>query len=124
MRTIREPVCPDTVTVNGGRIRLTDDRFDLLLFDRAILREQSPLQLLALGRDAPPDHHLEVPWLHEGEELLARVRPKGKWVRGRRVIDARFVRDPDSFHGWSIDYAVEARDHGRRSATAREAAPA
>ena len=73
MTTLRVPLNPDTVTVNGDRVRVSLDRFLLLQFDRAIVREQSTLMLFAHGRRAPLDHHLERDLRRTQPEQLSRA---------------------------------------------------
>ena len=124
MTTLRVPLNPDTVTVNGDRVRVSLDRFLLLQFDRAIVRDQSTLMLFAHGRRAPLDHHLDVPWLFEGEELRARVRPRTKFLRGRRIASARFVPDPSAPFGWSIEVQALTRDETKAHAAERRLAAA
>jgi hypothetical protein len=90
------PVSPKTVTVLGYRVKATDPAWLGLDLSRAILREQSTAGMFLLGPDAPPDHHLDVPWCHPNDQpggwrdgLKYRVRPRRKaW---------RFVKEGDEW---------------------------
>ena len=72
------------VTVLGSKWRASAP-WAGLDFKRAELREQSTLGVFLFGKNAPPDHHLRVPWCHpddqpEGwaDDCWYRVRPASK----------------------------------------------
>lgn len=102
------PVHPLTVRVDGEQWR-TGGTWAGLDFSRAAIREQASIMVMAVGQqEAPPDHHLDVPWCHPADQphgwrdgILYRVRPArpnwrfnqredGRWVlrRVRKVRDA------------------------------------
>lgn len=90
------PISPKTVTVLGHRVKGTDAAWLGLDLSRAILRERSTLGVAMLGPNAPPDHHLDVPWCHPEDQpagwndcCMYRVRPRREgW---------RFVKEGDEW---------------------------
>src|SRR5690348_15194193 len=105
--TIRLPVSPETVTVLGSRVKVTDAAWLSLDLPRAQVRDKATIMVYICGYDeAPYDLHLCTPWIHpsdrydgwEGseDECFYRVRPRaragGRW-QGRRVKAVRIERD-------------------------------
>jgi hypothetical protein len=84
-----------TCTVNGSSYSKPSAAWDGLDLNLAEVREQSTLMLAITGKDAPPDHHLDVPWMHpEDRPKMAddpdawcfyRVRPRYRYRRFRFV---------------------------------------
>ena len=68
------------------------------IWDKAILRETSTLMDFVCGRgNAPPDHHLDVPWSHpddgpwEDDQCWYRVRAKNDRYRFGRAANGVWV---------------------------------
>lgn len=82
----RIPVTAASCTVNGSHFGQTSPVWRGLWLPRARRRERSTLMLAVLGKAAPPDHHLDVPWWHPEDgphpwppEMKYRVRPKHRY---------------------------------------------
>jgi hypothetical protein len=91
------PVAPETVTVLGSRVRADEAAWAGLDWTgNVVVREQSTLMRWAVGNDAPPDHHLDVPWMHPDDRAsmadypdgwcVYRVRPRRKGYRFERAL--------------------------------------
>jgi hypothetical protein len=102
------PIDHTNVTVNGSKWRAKDP-WDGLNFKRAEVREKSSLMVFLFGEaEAPPDHHLRVPWMHpEDRAAMAddpdywayyRVRPVKKRARFEKKRGKWLVRLPPNRH--------------------------
>jgi hypothetical protein len=91
-----EPIDHRNVTVNGSAWRKSDP-WNGLDFSRAVVRERSTLMVAVVGTaDAPPDHHLDVPWCHPDDQPQG--WKDGCWYRVRpRKKRMRFVKDGDEW---------------------------
>lgn len=100
----RFPVSPETVTVLGYKVKATDPMWTGLDLANAEPRQQASIMLAMVGADeAPPDIHLNVPWMHPEDRARDpgddgcryRVRPRmepGKKWKGRKVKSVAFER--------------------------------
>jgi hypothetical protein len=96
------PVVPETVTVLGSRVTDQHASWRGLDLSRAVVLEHATIMSWLVGPDAPPDHHLNVPFAHPNdppeywEGCMYRVRPRrtgwrfhktesGAWVLRREV---------------------------------------
>lgn len=123
--TITYPVATDTVTVLGSRWKPTDPAWRGLLFrhPECSVWTQSTLMLAMVGRGAPHDLHLRVPFWHpenaqqpapEKPDSFYRVRPHaragGQWnkIRVKAVV---IEPDPERDPPWRIvvTYAGKVR---------------
>ncbi len=102
------PVDRSTVTVLGS-VWGPKAPWAGLDFANARVRNQSTLMMMIAGKDAPYDHHLDVPFIHPDDgplseaECVYRVRPRmkpGKRWQGRKVRSVQFVRQDA---GWALD---------------------
>lgn len=93
----RLPITPGTVEVLGSRWTNRTYAWAGLRFHEAVLREQSTLMLMLCGKDAPPDHHLDVPFCHPDDEpsepadTVYRVRPRDPGYRFVKATNGAWV---------------------------------
>lgn len=91
-------VTPETVTVNGYRVKATDQAWRGINWSDAQVLEQSSLMVFVVGAaQAPPDHHLSVAWMHTDDQkgyadspdmwARYRVRPRRKGYRFQQAPD-------------------------------------
>jgi len=94
------PVSPETCTVNGYGGRGVWAGLDM---SRAELCEQSAIMIAVnWPNEAPPDHHLRVPWMHPDDRpemaddpdawCYYRIRTRRKKARFEKVGDMWMVR--------------------------------
>lgn len=99
-------ISPQTVTVLGYRVKPTDPAWTGLNWERdVILREQSTLMMWAIGKDAPPDHHLDVLWMHPSDQANGGTDDPDNWCRYRvrpRNKKYRFEPFPSEPTGWRL----------------------
>jgi hypothetical protein len=109
----RFPVDPSTCTVLGYRVKPDSPSWTGLRWNgKEEVRNRASVLEYLLGRDAPFDLHLRVPWEHpndyvEGEEpdCWYRVRPiarAGKRWHRRKVKSVAIEPDPTRSPPWCI----------------------
>ena len=118
MSTIRERVCPDNSTVNGGRGK--DYDWSLFCWDGSAIHvercgiqghptteRKAPLPF----KDGKPEsaEYLHVPYDWADDEKIFRVRPRDKWWvgetwRGKRVTRSAVEQREDGWY-WIVELA-------------------